>query len=186
MHAFLICCVLAEAVLIGILFRRIHIGFDLASEHRDAIIAQIPAVPHGLTETNWSEMVAKLYEHTNDIQSFDVALQLFIDAAQTRIGESESKLIDLAEGCEKLDADLSVVTEDVRELSKIRAGESRELGKRITELSDEQEKIRRKAAQPGSRGFSFETIRTTAESNAKRRDPERDKLVALAEGPESV
>ena len=52
MYGFLIFCVLAEAVAIGLLWRK------------------MPKVPRGLTETNWTEFVAKLYDHTEVIAAF--------------------------------------------------------------------------------------------------------------------
>jgi hypothetical protein len=150
MHGFLIFCVLAEAVAIGLLWRK------------------MPKVPHGLTETIWAELVEKLYDHTEVIAA------------------SEAKILDLAEGCERLDSDLSLLSGDFREFMKLRSADARAFSERISEIVAGQEDIRRKAGRPGSPGFAWEGLKSRAESNAQKVDPAHAKLVALAEGPESV
>lgn len=191
MHAFLIFCVAVEAVGLVFLFRRVNIGFDAASRHRDAIIEQVPTLPEGLTETNWSELIGKVQEHTSALieitelgEATDVALNLFIDAFQLRMSESEIKLSDLTEGCARLDSDLSTTSEDVRECVKLRQSDLNGLNKRITEIADAQEKARRKSGLHNSPG-AFESLRATAETNARKHpDPAHAELVAFAEGPE--
>lgn len=105
---------------------------------------------------------------------------------ERRFNEAEAKVSDLSEGCERLDMELSTVVDDMRELSRLRGDESKEIGDRIKELAGEQEKIRRKATRPGSPNSAWDAVSRAAENNSKKRDPAHDKLVALAEGEESV
>ncbi|HET9131077.1 MAG TPA: hypothetical protein VFO86_09030 [Terriglobia bacterium] len=77
---------------------------------------------------------------------------------------------------------ISLLVADVREFLKVRDADSKELGERITQIANEQEKIRRNAARPGAAGYSFESIRNRAEQFSMKRDAEHDKLVSLAEG----
>ena len=131
-----------------------------------ALAQKFRLLPQGLTETNWAELAAKLYEHTDSIAAI------------------ESKLSDIAEGCEKLDSDLSVVSDDVRECVKLRQSDLVGLNDRITEISDAQEKARRKSGLRNSPA-AFESIRAVAESASSRQKPDQfhDDLVAAATGP---
>ena len=220
MHAFLVFCVLAEAGFIGLLLwnaRRHAIGADAVNQRLDEIVARLALIPEGVTETNWSEIAAALYRHTDEIEaikiesdrvgSYDMArfsdqtaahadlvrqvgiLNATGDAVTSnireRLTEAEGKISDLSEGCAKLDADLSEVSEDVRECVKLRQSDLAGLNERITEIADAQEKARRKSGIRNSPPGAFESLRAVAESNAvKHPDPAHAELVSLARGPD--
>ena len=205
MHGFMVFCTLVEAVAILVLaWRTRHLsqGADATSEQSDKIIEELgehtgaldsirERIPHGLTETNWSEVIAKLYEHTEALiaiskrgESTDRALDLFIEASQIRMAEAESKISDLSEGCAKLDADLSTASEDIRECVELRQSDLAGLNERITQIADDQEKARRKSGLRGAPA-AWESIRAVAESSARKTDKFHDDLVAAATGPDS-
>ena len=93
---------------------------------------------------------------------------------------------DHAECIDQITLDIDQLKSELRELAKVREVDSKELSARISEIAGAQEKIRRRAAQPGSSGFAFESVRGNAEKNARKLgDNDMAKLVALAEGPEA-
>jgi peptidoglycan hydrolase CwlO-like protein len=155
MHTFLIVCVVILAVMVAVLWRNLA---GAVNERLDAIESQRKAKQELLEET--------------------------CDAIRSQISELEAKLLDIAEGCEKLDSDLSVLTGDVKELVRFRQADMKELNERIAQIVEDQEKARRRSGLRNAPA-AFETLRGVAETNAaKRPDPEHLKLVALAEGAE--
>ena len=105
-----------------------------------------------------------------------------LESAEAFGTELEPKIADMAEGCAKMDADLSLALDDMREQQKIRQNDLKEFNERITEIADAQEKARRKSGLRNSPA-AFESLRAVAESNSvNRTNPEHEKLVALAEG----
>lgn len=91
-------------------------------------------------------------------------------------------IADFSAGCDRMDAEVSELSDLVSEIVVLCDEESKAVGIRISEIAGEQEKMRRKAARPGAPNSAFEAIRSVAEKNSVGRDPEHDKLVALAEG----
>ena len=117
-------------------------------------------------------------------QIIESELAAFKAGIAAEIYQTESKVFDLAEGCEKLDADLSTVSDDVRECVPLRQSDFESMNERITEITDAQEKARRKSGLRNSPA-AFESIRAVAESASSQRKPDKfhDDLVAAATGP---
>lgn len=212
MHAFLVFCIASELVLIGLLIwntRRQSIGQDSVNGRMDAVIAEAARLSESVAVNTQAlfrldqrhadlvKQVGIMNSETNDrlkattdlIGRIDASLQLTIDGSRLahqgireRMAEGEAKVADLTEGCGKLDDDLSLIASDVRECVKLRQSDLAGLNERITEIADAQEKARRKSGLRGAPA-AFESLRSVAESGAvKHPDPERSKLVALAEG----
>ena len=116
------------------------------------------------------------------VDSLSERMDTLTDAAQLRMAESESKISDLSEECARIDTDLSTFATDLEELGNLRRNDAKELGDRLTQLAEEVEKSKRRSARPAATGNSFDAVRNTAEKFARRQDPDRDRLVALAEG----
>lgn len=92
--------------------------------------------------------------------------------------------------CEQLDElknqieqpEVAALAITVKELSDAQSSDVRDIGKRITELSDRIELMRRKSATRGG-GGGFESMRSRAEAGAARnQEMSRPELLALAEG----
>lgn len=210
MHSFLIFCVLALAVCVWFLMRRMNAHNAALSVRAEEAIGQLGdfisesgelravihqesedtklilngmRLAHELLSQSHMERAGEQTEFTSRIDSGMAALKASVAA---EFMQSESKVLDLTDGCERIDADLSLVISDVRELVKMHGDESKELSQRLAQIAEDQDKIRRKSAQRGS-GGTFEMVRNGVEKGSYlKTDPEVQKLVDLAEGPESV
>ena len=114
------------------------------------------------------------------------ALAKVISGNAMRIGdrfdEMEAKLADIAEGCERFDAELSDALLELRELSERHSASSEENSKAITDLVEMIEKMRRSRLGAGG-SSAFEMTRQRAErATYKGASKSHDELVALAEG----
>lgn len=198
MHAFLVFCIAFELVLIGLLIwnaRRQSIGQDSVNGRMDAVIAEATHLSE-LVAVNTQALFRLDQRHADLVRQVGIgndetasrlvelqaALHQWKSDEELRAKEIETKVSDLAEGCARLDADLSTATDDVRECVRLRQSDLAGLNERITEIADAQEKARRKSGLRGAPA-AFESLRSVAESGAvKHPDPERSKLLALAEG----
>lgn len=201
MHAFLTFCVLAEAAFIGLLawkIRQLNLGAESHNERLDEIVTELEridgevvAIANTLAETAQSHTRAVTL-HADLVRQVGIVngdINGKLDAANSRLNslgkiiiDLETKVSDVAEGTERMDADLSELVGDLKELARLCADQSKNVSERITEIADTQENIRRKAARPGAPNSAFESIRNIAETNSRRPDPKHDELVALAEG----
>ena len=198
MHAFLIFCVLAEAGFIGLLLwnaRRQAIGADAVNEWLDLQLKARDEFEDRINQALANAAIVKLDErHSDLVRQVEIgndeknvrlkALSDLIGIQAELLNVFDAKVSDLAEGCAKLDADLSEASEDVRECVKLRQSDLAGLNERITEIADAQEKSRRKSGARNAPA-GYESLRGGAEVNARKfPDPGIAKLVALAEGGE--
>lgn len=199
MHAFLGFMSAVELLAIVFLWwhvRRLTIGAEATSERIDQMIEsgnRSGEVITGRINSAQSALSSLRTLHDDLVRQAGLTnarLQAEIALGQQQsalIAEIESRIGDLSEGCERIDADLTTATADIREMRSILVSEAKEVSERITALAGEQEKIRRKAGRPGASTNAFESARTLAETSSRTRpDPERDALLSLAEGPKSV
>lgn len=192
MHALLITCILFEAIFISALVFWIRRLNTATGERFEAFIQS----SRKFSDLVWEEIAKRdrrisLLSESHQLQAdkhaeLDCGVSRMRDNVNSSLGVISSKINDISEGCERIDADLTEVMADVRELSKLHAEEAREFSERVSEIAGKQEEIRRKAARPGAAGFAWEPVKNRAESNSGAVDPEHARLVALAEGSGGV
>lgn len=186
MHSALIFCVLFLAACVGILFWRVANltkGQDMLSERMDDLIGEAGKLAGKVDSTTQAMEGVKIIAG-NIGTLVERYLEEFKISVAAQLAESNERVSDLIEGCAKMDADLSIASEDVRECVRLRQSDLEGLNARITEIADAQEKARRKSGLHNAPG-AYESLRAVAETGARKHpDPAHAQLVALAQGPE--
>ena len=169
MHAFLLACVLIEGIALAVMayfLRQSWRGGESNSRRIDGVL-RIVTINTGITET----LDNRISEVRREASGFCNSLQ---DRFSIESGDTQSRI-------EQLDARISLLSASLSELSEMRAEDTRDLGKRLTDAFDEIEKIRRKAGIQA--GGAYDVVKSRAErASAKNHEIPRSELIALAEG----